>query len=108
MRPPRSEFPGIKLNRPMWFWPLLVRPREEVQAIRQLDRAVLARENHPRSIRVVIPDPALHVASADDELGGSLAAEQDADTIRSDAAGSGSARTSRNASSPNQSDVGLN
>jgi hypothetical protein len=35
---------------------MLVRPREEVQAIRQFDRAVLARDDDPRAIRIVLGD----------------------------------------------------
>lgn len=56
MRPRRSEFPGVELNRPSWRWPLLVRPREEVMPVRQLGRVVLAREHHPRPIGIVFGD----------------------------------------------------
>jgi len=55
-RPRRGELPGVELDRPARRGPLLMRPREEVQTIRQLDRAVLACEDHPRAIRIVLGD----------------------------------------------------
>ena len=55
-RPRRGELPGIQLDRPSRRGPLLVRPREELQPIRQLDRPMLAREHHPRPIRIVLGD----------------------------------------------------
>jgi hypothetical protein len=55
-RPRRGELPGIELNRPARRGPLPMGPREEIQAIRQLDRALLAHEDHPRAIRIVLGD----------------------------------------------------
>ena len=47
-RPRRGELPGIERNRPARRGPLPIGAREEIQAIRQLDRAMLAHEDHPR------------------------------------------------------------
>lgn len=38
----QGELPGVQLDAPPRRWPLLVRPREEVQAVRQFDHPVLA------------------------------------------------------------------
>jgi hypothetical protein len=52
-RPRWGERPRIKFDRPTRYRPLVCRPCEEVQAVRQLDCAVLAGEDDPRAIQVM-------------------------------------------------------
>ena len=46
-RPPFRQRPRVEFDAPAWRRPVLVRPGEEVSTVRQLDRAVLAGEDHP-------------------------------------------------------------
>ena len=50
------QLPGIDLDTPARRRPPLSSPSEEIHAVRQLDRSVFARENHPRAIQVVLGD----------------------------------------------------
>ena len=53
---PWRKIKRVEVDAPARLGPVLVRPSEEVLPVRQLDLAVLAREDHPWAIRVVLRD----------------------------------------------------